>query len=93
MMALSTGAFVFRIHQATGAVRATSETSSHKQETLLFGMPVWQDDETSMEGQGREQKHHKSSHMTQANLIGGPIGVQLPWLYCPTQGQAHATTL
>ena len=60
---------------------------------FLFSLPVWQIDETSLEGQGRQQKRHKDDHMSWANCFGGPIGVQLTWPYRPAHGQADSTML
>ena len=53
-MTLSTWALAFLLHQATRAEGTTYQAPPCQQETLLFGMPIWQNDETTMEGQGRQ---------------------------------------
>ena len=93
MMALLTWAFAFRTHQATSADGTTSQAPPRQQETLLFGLPVWQNDETSLEGQGRQQKYHKDGHTARSNFIGRPTGVHLTWSHRPAQGQTDTTTL
>ena len=55
-------------------------------------MPVWQNDETTLEGQGRQQKYYEDGDMAQANCLGRPIGVQLPWPHHTAQGQTNTTT-
>ena len=52
-MALSTWAFAFRMHQATSMDGTTPQAPPCQQEALLFGLPIWQNDEKSLEGQGR----------------------------------------
>ena len=92
-MALSTWAFAFRTHQATGADGTTSQASPCQHETFLFSMPVWQNDETTLEHQGRQQKYCEDSNTTRANCLSRPIGVQVPWPYRPAQGHTNPTTL
>ena len=92
-MALLTGAFAFRMHQAASMDGTTSQMPPRQQETLLFGLPLWQNDKTSLEGQGRQQKCHKDGHMAWANCITRPTRVQLTWPNRPAQGQTDTTML
>ena len=92
-MALLTWALAIRSHQATRAEGTTPQAPPCQQETLLFSMPIWQNDEKTMEGQGRQQKHYKDGHAAWEDCFAGPIGVQLPWPHHPTQGQAYPATL
>ena len=93
MVALSTWAFAFQMHQATGTDGTTSQVPPCQKQTFLFGMPVWQNDEMTLEGQGRQQKYYEDDNMAWANCLGRPIGVQLPWPHRPAQGQTNTTML
>ena len=64
-----------------------------RKKPFLFGVPVWQNDEKTMESQGRQQKRYENGHTAQANFFSGHIGTQLPSPHRPTQGHAYPTML
>ena len=56
-------------------------------------MPIWQDDQATLEGQGREQDKHQSGDKARPDHIGGPAGVQHSGTDSTTERQAHVTKI
>ena len=56
-------------------------------------MPIWQDDQETSEGQGREQDKHQNSDKARSDHIGGSAGVQHSRVDSSTKKQAHATKI
>ena len=60
---------------------------------ILCSMPIWQDDQANLEGQGREQDKHQSGDKDRPDHIGGPAGVQHSGTDSTTERQAHTTKI
>ena len=71
-MALPSGASSLRADQAVSTIGATPQEATHLQEALLCGLPIWKNDQETLESQGRQQANNKSGHMTGANCLSGP---------------------
>ena len=45
----------------------TPQVTTRQQETILCRLPIWEDDETTLEGQGRQQECNKSSNIARSD--------------------------
>ena len=61
------------------------------QETILLHMSIWQDDQETVEHQGRRQESHQNSAKTWADSFNGSAGIQHPRSDRTTKGQTHTT--
>ena len=61
--------------------------------TLLRRLPVRQDDEKTLEVQGRQQSDGQNGHLSRTSGVGGPVGVHIPRFHHPAQRNPHATKI
>ena len=92
-MALPSGTPTIRAGQAVSANGTAPQEAARLQEAFLCGLPIWQNDQETLEGQGRQQTNNESGHPARAGCLSGPARVQLPRANRPTEGQTNATTL
>ena len=55
--------------------------------------PIRQNDQETMEGQGRRQESHQNGDKTRADSFSGSAGIQHSRPHRPTKGQTHATKI
>ena len=90
-MALSPGSPVLLSNQAVGEYGTAPQTPSDMQETLLLRKPIRQNDQETLEDQGRGQERHQNGDKTRADSFSGSAGIQHSRADHPTKGQTHAT--
>ena len=71
-MALPSGAPSIRADQAVSMIGTTPQEDTHLQEALLCGLPIWKNDQETLEGQGRQQANNESGHTTGTSCLSGP---------------------
>ena len=47
----------------------TPQVTTRQQETILCRLPIWDDDEMTLEGQGRQQECNKNSNMARSDCV------------------------
>ena len=62
--------------------------TAHLHETVLCSMSVRENDEKTLEGQGRQQACNKSGNTTWSESVRRPTRIQLAWTDCTAEGQA-----
>ena len=66
---------------------------ANRQEALLCGMPVRQNDKKTLEGQGRQQACRKNGQKTRTGSVRGPTRIQLARSDSATEGQVNPPTI
>ena len=61
------------------------------QETVLRRLPIWQNDQETMEGQGRGQESNQNGDEARTDSLSRSAGVQHSWPDRTAKRQTHAT--
>ena len=71
-MTLLSGTPSIRAGQAAGTNGTTSQETAHLQEAILCGLSLQQNDQETLEGQGRQQGHSQNWNTTKTGCLRGP---------------------